>query len=296
MRCGRCRSIITIDEDLHTVLKEPTSHICREDFPTIRIQVLKAIKKMKDEPYNDSSATLSSIYKRNVKALINAKFKLTDIQAPTIGGLLPYPRFRGTLAKLRKAIVPPLPITVADIDFASPIYKEYSLTEEGGLFLRYDNRIFNRRIIIFMSDGGIEWLRESLSIHGDGTFASAPKLFFQFYLIFGQKNIMILPCAYCCLPDKKTDTYIEVLGIIKLTVNPLGGVYSQSFSPKVSMTDFEQSIMQSVKNFFPGIEIKGCYFHFKHALQSWLNQNGWKKIYRSSISFRIWVSILKYEF
>ena len=47
-----------------------------------------------------SSATLSSIYKINVKALINAKFKLTDIQAPTFGGLLPYPRFRGTLAKL----------------------------------------------------------------------------------------------------------------------------------------------------------------------------------------------------
>ena len=83
-----------------------------------------------------------------------------------------------------------------------------------------------------MSDGRIVWLGESLSIHGDGTFASAPKLFFQFYLIFGQKNVMILTCAYCCLPDKKTDTYIEVLRIIKLTVNPLGDVSSQSFHRK----------------------------------------------------------------
>ena len=46
----------------------------------------------------------------------------------------------------------------------------------------------------------------------------------------------------------KTDTYIKVLGIIELTVNPLGDVYSQSFSPYVSMTDFEQAVMKSIKN------------------------------------------------
>ena len=31
--------------------------------------------------------TLSSIHKRNIKALINENFKLTDIQDPSIGGL-----------------------------------------------------------------------------------------------------------------------------------------------------------------------------------------------------------------
>ena len=68
--------------------------------------------------------------------------------------------------KLREATVLLLPITVVDIDFESPIYKEYSLTEKGGLFLRYDNRKLNRRIILFMSDGAIEWSRELLSFQG----------------------------------------------------------------------------------------------------------------------------------
>ena len=60
-RCGRCISMISIYEDRHTVTKEPSPHIGHEDYLTIRIHVLKAIKKMKDEAYNDSSATLSSI-------------------------------------------------------------------------------------------------------------------------------------------------------------------------------------------------------------------------------------------
>ena len=63
---------------------------------------------MKDEAYYDTSTPLRTIYGRNVKLLLNAKYKLTGIQSPLIGGLLPFQRFIGTLASRKEAIDPPL--------------------------------------------------------------------------------------------------------------------------------------------------------------------------------------------
>ena len=139
-----------------------------------------------------------------------------------------------------------------------------------------------------MSDSAIEWLRECLRNHGDGTFASAPKYFFQFYVIFGQKNDMILPCSYCALPYKTTATYVEVLEAIKIIVKPLGISQLSPYLPQVILTDFEVAIQNAFLHCFPNIELKGCYFHFKHAHQGWLSRNGWKKTYRSNNEFRLW--------
>ena len=108
-----------------------------------------------------------------------------------------------------------------------------------------------------MSDCAIQWLLESLKQHGDGTFSSAPKLFFQFYIIFGQKNLnMILPCSYCFLPNKTQETYIETLNAIKIIVNPFGTQYNLTFCLKVVLTDFELAIQNAFKHCFPGIELK----------------------------------------
>ena len=38
-----------------------------------------------------------------------------------------------------------------------------------------------------MSQYGIDWLRESSKNNSDVTFSRCPKLFDQFYVIFGQK-------------------------------------------------------------------------------------------------------------
>ena len=74
--------------------------------------------------------------------------------------------------------------------------------EISALPKRYDNKDKSNLIIIFMSQNGIDWLRESTKNNSDGTFSRCPKLFYQFYVIFGQKNDYILPCVYCLLPNK----------------------------------------------------------------------------------------------
>jgi hypothetical protein len=36
--------------------------------------------------------------------------------------------------------------------------------------------------------------------------------------------------------------------------------------PEVALTDFEPAVQNAILEAFPGIEIKGCFFHFKHAI------------------------------
>ena len=95
---------------------------------------------------------------------------MTEIQAPLIGGLLPFPRLSGTLSSRRAANFSPLSITIDNIYFDYPTYIDSTLTEEGELFLSYDVKRFQKRILVFMSQGKIEWLKCSIGNHGDGLF------------------------------------------------------------------------------------------------------------------------------
>ena len=65
------------------------------------------------------------------------------------------------------------------------------------MIIQYDNRNPDptKRIVIWMSQFGIDWLRDSVRIHGDGTFKQSSKWWYQFYVIFGEKNGLMLPCV-----------------------------------------------------------------------------------------------------
>ena len=59
------------------------------------------------------------------------------------------------------------------------------------MFLQYDNKKDKKRILILMSQYGIDWLRESTKNHSDGTFRTCPYLFYQFYFIFYEKTLSL---------------------------------------------------------------------------------------------------------
>ena len=102
---------------------------------------------------------------------------------------------------------------------------------------------------------------------------------------------MILPCVYAALPNKKAETYVEMLNAIKTIVKPLGDLINEPYLPETALTDFEIAIQNAFRDCFPLITIKGCYFHFKHAHQSWISKHTLKKIFQSNYEFRIWVII-----
>ena len=133
-----------------------------------------------------------------------------------------------------------------DIDFDIESYKEYTVTNEKKVFLQCDNKNRENRFLVFMSQFGIDWLRESLRNHSDGTFDSSPKLFFRFYVVFGQKNSMILDCVYASLPNKTTESYVEMLNAVKKIVKPLGDIRNLlPYAPSTALTDFEKAIQNA---------------------------------------------------
>ena len=142
-----------------------------------------------------------------------------------------------------------------------------------------------------MSQYGIDWLRESSKNNSDGTFSRCPKLFYQFYVIFGQKNDYILPCVYCLLPNKTQQSYTHMLSAIKDIVKPIGDHSSLPFLPDTALTDFETAIQNAFVHQFPLIVIKGCFFHFKHAIHGWICRHGYKRQYMNVNNFRIWVNM-----
>jgi hypothetical protein len=233
------------------------------------------------------------IYDRSITAVIKKGLILSDIH----NYIPPYQQFRGTLNKIKEKERPALPKSLKDIDFKLPLFKQWTETIEGTPFLRYDNLNNARRIIIFMSEYGIEWLRDATRIHSDGTFEICPELFFQFYVLFGThgkgENSRILPCGYFLLPGKNEEVYSELFTALKEIIKPsLAPPETPALEPSVALTEFEPAVQNALIDAFPGIDIKGCFFHFKHAIHDWIAQHGYKIDYNSNSSFRVWVDML----
>ncbi len=112
-------------------------------------------------------------------------------------------------------------------------------------------------------------------------------------MLFGERSNFIVPCCYMVLPNKTTATYIEALQSVKNIVKPIESNESVlPINPVYAMADFELSMQNAIINQFPGIKLKGCFFHLKQAVQHWVNIKGYKKEMKSNSEFRIWVNML----
>lgn len=269
-----CNRLIKVIDDI--VLNEP-DHPMHTEVSEVEIECLKAIKSMKTEAVLDRHTDYRIIYDRNIKKLTDKNFKLADIAQ----FISPFPAFRGTLVKCREKNKTAVPKSIDALN----IQGDHRLTNEKLPFLAYDNLNNEHRIIVFMSDFAMEWLRTCLSIHGDGTFKECPSLFFQFYVIFAERSNFIVPCVFAILPDKTTETYVELLTAVKDKIRPVNDLVSKPLNPVFALTDFESSMQNALIYCFPSIQLKGCYFHLKQAVYHWCHRKGYKKEYVAIFSY-----------
>ena len=96
----------------------------------------------------------------------------------------------------------------------------------------------------------------------DGTFKSIPRLFTQLFTIHSQYREHIVPLVYCLLPDKKRETYYNVLDIIKRKLAEMELV----FDPDYVISDFETAQIGAVSTQLPRTHQRGCLFHFSQAV------------------------------
>ncbi|XP_074102701.1 uncharacterized protein LOC141529874 isoform X1 [Cotesia typhae] len=67
-----------------------------------------------------------------------------------------------------------------------------------------------------------------------------------------------IPCTWVLMNNKSTDCYLRVFQFL--------AEHFKNFRPKYSMTDYEIALRNSLKEVFPGIKTKTCYFHYSQAL------------------------------
>ncbi|CAD6227404.1 GSCOCG00011996001-RA-CDS [Cotesia congregata] len=102
-------------------------------------------------------------------------------------------------------------------------------------------------------------------ISTDATFNSFPDLHVhkgQFMTIMVQLRTdndcqKAIPCAWVLMNNKST-CYLRVFKFLADNF--------KNFKPKYSMTDYEIALRNSLKEIFPGIQTKTCYFHYSQAV------------------------------
>ena len=165
---------------------------------------------------------------------------------------------RRTVHRARASERPPLPKTLEDLHAALDSMNVLNKRKES--FLLVNDAASN--IVIFGTEANLAFMAQCDSILMDGTFATAPRLFKQLFIIHGKKKNTYVALIYCLLPAKKTDTY-------KTALEHFAAKMLSSYSPNAVHVDFEEAIQEAVMEIWPHTSIKGCRFH---PGQSWFRQ------------------------
>lgn len=154
---------------------------------------------------------------------------------------------------------------------------------DGTSFLLADDGVEDR-IIIFCGEKGKECLKGFKNFFMDGTFKSCSKQFTQIYSIhadFGStdEETNINPVLFALLPNKKKETYIRMLRLIRAAV--------PGWNPETVNVDFEMAATSAIRDVFPSAHISGCFFHMKKCLWRKVQEVGLSTEYRENEEIRL---------
>ena len=127
-------------------------------------------------------------------------------------------------------------------------------------------------LIIFSCLSNIQCLCSVSEIFMDGTYKCCPKFFSRLYTIHGLKNGHYIPLVYALLSGKSESTYRHCISAVIEFCSKHGCQFKHS----IVHVDFELSVINVMKEFFPDVIIKGCRFHLAQAL--------WRKIQNIGLS------------
>lgn len=152
------------------------------------------------------------------------------------------------------------------------IPEKYKVTDDGRRFLQVDTGGADR-ILVFASDQGLDLLQQSQHWVCDGTFKSAPTLFFQLYTLHSFWLGQTIACVYALLPGKSEDIYTRLLDQL-LELRP-------GLNPLSVQIDFEIGMRNAVQSSFPAVEISHCHFHLCQSVYRRVQAEGLQQQYNA---------------
>ena len=130
-------------------------------------------------------------------------------------------------------------------------------------------------LLIFATEPNLRLLSNAETIYMDGTFKASPQIFEQLYSIHATYRGHVVPVVYALLPDKLRETYHSMFDVLKRKMAEL----DLTFNPQIIISDFEASLIPTLRHHFPNCDHHGCYFHHTQAIWRNVQRKGLQKDY-----------------
>ena len=263
---GRCRGRIHTSDG--EVVKEINTH--SHISSAANIEVAAAITRVKRRAEETVEGTIQVIN----ECMTNLS-EAAQASAPNTGAM------RKIIRRKRHEIqaAPANPIDLQQLVLPDPYRKYVPQPGKEEDFLLCDSGAGLDRILIFGRKCWLEHLDTSNTWYADGTFAIAPSLFSQVYIVMAKKHGGIHPIFYALLTNKQRATYTRMFDMVK--------ALKPNLSPQAINCDYEQAAFLAMKDCFPEVEIRGCFFHLAQNMRKHLAETGVSHTYNNDADFAL---------
>ena len=272
-----CPAVVNVLKCTNILVKDDSSCIHNHDN---RREATKAIVNEKKQ----NAAVNPNLMPRAVMADITISVLNSDLAS--IGCL---PKKENLLRSIRivKQKAQGRPASPKELSELFNMPAPFTVTSDGNKFLQkmaYTDEHETQAMVLFISEAGKNLLANHSVWTGDGTFATAPKLFKQLYFIgVVADSGRFIPAAYSLLTNKTSDTYRELFSAV---IDVVGNVdHVEKFS-----CDFEIAVHMIVEELFPNAAPSGCLFHFNQAVYDNIKKKGCMPVYNNVAAFRTLLS------
>ena len=155
-------------------------------------------------------------------------------------------------------------------------------------FLKKDIHNNRSRHIIFFHDSMKDIFSKSRVWFMDGTFKIVKKPFMQLYtisiMVTSGESTKQIPVIFILMSSRRKEDYNDIFNEINNLV-PINRVVR-------IVADFERAVWGSVKEIYPNVQMKGCFFHFCQSVMRRVQLIGLKPSYSNNEGINLLVRCL----
>ena len=177
----------------------------------------------------------------------------------------------------------PLPVPLTRNNISNPLPPNYLITNDGRPFLAWDSGDASR-ILFFITPEKLTLLEQSQHWFIDGTFDTVPLIYSQLFTIHALTMGTVIVCGFALLPNKTQPTYLRLFQELHNM--------NQNLNPSTVLIDFEVAVKNALEIVFPGVDVKGCYFHLTQNIYKRIKDNGLQVRYQQDAAFTLEVRMI----
>ena len=128
-------------------------------------------------------------------------------------------------------------------------------------------------MLILSTINSLTHLAAANTIFCDGTFYACPSMFHQFYTVHAMVDGSMYPLVFALLPGKDEVIYTHFFSQIR---------HQLQLQPDTVFIDYETATNNTARTVFPGVIVKGCFFHFTQCIWRKTQKCGLQTYYKEN--------------